>query len=207
MRRYIYGINLVLLLAGQACSWAQSSVDIAAPVSQKDVFYNGTVVPNGNYVKVGFFNNGFDPIANGGNFSALQAAWRELGFIPIKPVMGSPGRFGDTLFTFDSLFDGKRLSLWIFQTANNGAPTASFDNVTAYGLFSSTLPDWIFPPQGSVPPNNSTTVTSSQVNQAFWGSFDASHLLLSPVPEPSTYLLVALGLAPFVWLRIRKHRR
>jgi hypothetical protein len=197
----------VLIGLAQASAQAQSiTVNYGAGPGQRDVLYNGSsFVPDGNYVKVGFFSAGFDVAANANNLTALSGAWNELGSTTIKTLFGTPGLFGDQGSTTDPKFDAQKICLWITQTVNNGAPTASFDNLLGYGVFSSA--NWLFPQSTAIPPGNTTSIDSSQVTEAYYGSFDTSHLMLTPVPEPSTYALLALGIAPVVIMKVRKARR
>src|SRR5205085_11471009 len=97
------------------------------------------------------------------------------------------------------------------KTSDNAAPASGFGNVNGFGIFSSTAANWIFPAHTAMPPNNTTTVASSEVNQVYWGSFDADpangHWNLAPVPEPATYSLVgvAIGMWMARWkMRVRK---
>jgi hypothetical protein len=206
----LYAVAALVLT--QALGHAQSiTVGYQAAAFQKDVVYNGgAAVPDGNYVRVGFFNSGFNVAANAANLNALTGAWNEFGFTTITNIFGQPGRFGGSQSSFDPKFDSQKICLWIFDTINNAAPTANFDNVIGYGVFSAGLPNWLFPQSGAVPPGNSTQVTSDQVNQAYFGAFDSAHLSLSPVPEPGTYALLALGAVPFLvarWRRITNARK
>jgi len=198
----------VLIGLAQASAQAQSiTVNYGAGPGQRDVLYNGSsFVPDGNYVKVGFFSAGFDVAANANNVTALSGAWNELGSTTIQTLFGSPGLFGDHSSSSDPSFDAQKICLWITQTVNNGAPTASFDNLMGYGIFSASTANWLFPQSTAVPPGNTTSIDSSQITEAYYGSFNGSHLMLTPVPEPSTYALLALGIAPVVIMKVRKAR-
>src|SRR5213078_3765543 len=70
------------------------TVNFSAGPGQRNLMFNGTTVPDGNYVKLGFFNSGFDVAANSGSLSSLAGAWNELGYTTVTPVFGQPGYFG-----------------------------------------------------------------------------------------------------------------
>jgi|SRR6266850_575856 len=200
---------VVVLALTQALGHAQSAInlDYQAGASQRDVVFNGGApVGDGNYVRVGFFSAGFNVAANAANLSALNGAWNQFGFTTISTIFGQPGRFAAQQSSFDPKFESQKICLWIFRTINNGAPTANFDNVLGYGVFSSNLGNWLFPLQNAVPPGNGTSINSSEVNQLYFGSADSSHLSLAPVPEPSTYALLALGALLMARRRMFKKR-
>ena len=202
---------VLALLCSAIISRGQSTIGYEAGNAERNVFFNGSPVPDNNVAEIGFFNPGFDLSANANNLTALNSAWHELAFTSFKAVFSPPndGRFSGSSSTSDTAFDSKNISLWIFKTTDNAAPLPGFGNVAGYGIFSSSDPRWVFPPQGAIPPNNMTTVTSSQVNQAYHGTFDADtvngHLFLNPVPEPATIGL--LGLAAATLFIARSKRR
>src|SRR5258705_2352434 len=89
-------LTSIVLALSVVVGGAQSSITVnfSAPPTDRDVLYNaGLAVPDGNYVQVGYFNAGFDVAANALNFSALSAAWDELGFTNIASVFGQPHCF------------------------------------------------------------------------------------------------------------------
>ena len=196
----------LLLLANLAAHGQSTTVNVNGGPSLRDVTYNGLPLADGNYVEVGYFNSGFDVQGNAFNVPTLAAAWHGLGSTPISTIFGEPGRFGGNLTTSDPIFSGQKICLWIFKTSNNGDPAASaYANVLGYGLYSATGANWLFPAFGAVPPANMTSVTSSEVNQAYYGTFDPAHLILQPVPEPSTLLLLAAS-GSLLWF-LRKGKR
>src|SRR4051812_24324632 len=187
---------IALLGAAVLAAHGQSTtVSVSAGPQQRDVTYNGVPLPDGNYVQIGYFNNGFDVVGNASNVPMLAGAWNALGSTNISTIFGEPGRFAANLTTSDPNFSNQKICLWIFKTSNNGDPAAAaYGNVLGYGLYSGSAANWLFPTLGAVPPANMTSVTSSQVDQAYFGSLDPLHLILNPVPEPSTLsLLVAVG--------------
>ena len=184
-----------LLLLGHSLAFGQSStINFTAGPGQRDVVFNGTsAVPDGNQVQIGFFDAGFNVSGNAASGTDLLTAWHPLGITSIRTIFGQPGRFGDTLSTTDAQFAGQRICLWIFQTTDNLALRPDLQNILGYGLFSSGSGNWLFPQGNAVPPGNTTSIDSSEVNQAYFGSFDSFHLSLSPVPEPSTVVLLGLA--------------
>jgi hypothetical protein len=197
---------LALGLAAGQLSQAQTEVQYTAGSGERNVVQadGTTVVPNGNYVEVGYFdsNAGFNPSTSSTDLLALDAHWHQFGFTnietfaPFGPPVG--GRFrGDDVLN-DPSFDNQKIYLWIFDTTGNGAPAGDFSNVTEYGLFSSTASNWQFPVDGTPNPGNLTTVSSSDVNQFIFGGSVAgspgSLELATTVPEPSSLSLVAVGL-------------
>jgi len=195
---YAAAVLMMIQLAAQAQS---INVSYAAGGGQRDVFYNGSAVPNGNQVRVGFFTSGFDVAANSANLNALNGAWHQFDATSITPVFGQPGHFSGSASSFDPAFEFQKICLWIFKTQNNADPTANFDNVLGYGIFSSSTNNWIFPQGSAVPPNNTTTIASDDVNQTYFGLVNGSHLSLAPVPEPATYAFLALAAVPVVAAR------
>ena len=205
-------LSVVALLCSAVVSYGQSTISYEAGNAERNVFFNGLAVPDGNVAKIGFFTPGFDLTANANNLSALNANWTELDFALFRAVFSpaNDGRFSDTASTANTAFDNKRISLWVFKTSDNAAPAVGFGNVAGYGIFSSTLANWVFPSQSGTPPLT-TSVYSSEVNQAYHGAFDADpingHLFLTPVPEPSAFALVGLAFGALIAARRRLHAR
>ena len=183
-----------------------SQVDYAAAPGDRAVRNSGgTGVANGNQVWIGTFNPGFDLFNNGDDPVDLLANWHHFGSTTTRTI-SQPGQFTGSSFSDNPFFGNKPIYLWIFSTDFAAAPTPDFSNVNEYGLFSSTLPNWTFSPDP--PPNNSTEVYSDEVNLAFAGSFNSTHLILAaftPIPEPTTLGLLCLGL-PATILALRKRR-
>jgi hypothetical protein len=202
-------LAIAIVWASQASSQAQGTITVnftAAP-GQPDVMNEGgTPLADGNYVRLGCFTPGFNILVNANNMTALSGAWNDFGFTTIRSIFGQPGRFAGTLSGSDPLFDNQQMWLWIFRTAGDTAPVADMSNVMEYGIFSSTGPNWLFPPQGTLPPGNTTSINSSEVEQAVFGTFDANHLFLE-VPEPSAYGLFAIGITLFSFYRLKGRHR
>jgi hypothetical protein len=199
-------ILIALLMATTAlAAMAQSTINYGAGPGLRDVTFNvGTApVPDGNQVQMGYFSSGFNVSANSGNIFALASAWHELDSANIQTIFGQPGRFSDSVSTTDPSFDNQKICLWIFKTTDNGAPLGNYSNVEGYGLYSSTALNWLFPVHDLLPPPNAT-ITSSEINQKYYGDFDPFHLILTPVPEPSTYAIGGVAVAFFVGSVLRK---
>jgi hypothetical protein len=204
-------IALVVIGAASQTCFGQSTINYTAGIAQRDVLFgtlaSSAIVPNGNEVQIGYFNSGFDLSGNAGNIFALMSAWHELAFTNIATLVGEPGRFGSTAVTSDPNFDGKKISLFLFKTANNGTPLPDFSNVDAYGIFSSTATEWKFPDHTLIFPGNTTDINSSQVNEVFHGDYDPNHLYLSPVPEPGTCVLLGMAGAGLVIAGLRRRSK
>lgn len=187
---------LILVLAGAAVipAPAQSTINFTAAYGERDVMYNNAPLPDGNWVSVGAFLPEFDVIAAGSDLPALLASWNELGGGTIRPVFGQPGRFGETLYNNDASFDNQKIWMWIFKTSNDTVPSPDLANVSAYGLFSSTGANWIFPAHDAPPLFSTASINSSEIDEAAFGQFDPNHLFVTVVPEPSTWLLGSAGL-------------
>src|SRR4051794_19370628 len=80
------------------------TVNFAAGPGQRNLMFNGTTVPDGNYVKLGFFDSGFDVAGNAGNLGSLAGAWNELGYTTVTPVFGQPGYFAGIQSGYDAAF-------------------------------------------------------------------------------------------------------
>ncbi len=197
---------LAFALSGRA---QQSSVHYEAWMGERDVWTSANAaLANNNSVMIGYFDPAFNVMANGGDLDLLSGAWHVYGSTTIQTQFGTPGLFSDT-DNGNATFDGQKIWLWIFKTTDNSAPTADFSNVTEYGLYSATTNAWNFPAANATPPGNRTDLYSYQVNQVAWGSFNANHLLLSPVapvPEPAAGALMVIGLGWFGWVAHRRNR-
>ena len=143
----------------------------------------GNPLTAGNEVRVGYFLPGFDVAGQADDLQALNDAWVSYQSDDdsrfIRTLSGQQGRFTSTHSREAGTFPGKKIYLWIFKTNDNNIPTPDLGNVEAFGLYSAT--GWKFP-TNAPPPANSITVTTSQVNEAYFGSFDSSALQLMGVP-------------------------
>ncbi|MCB1100275.1 MAG: PEP-CTERM sorting domain-containing protein [Verrucomicrobiae bacterium] len=205
-------IDLVLWLtifcagAPTAPGTAEGAVSIdftAGPGERSLITSTGAPVPDGNFVHVGSFATLFNVQANARDIGSLWSAFNVLGTTTVRTILGDPGRFGATSISTDPAFDGQQIYILLMLTVNQAPPTLTFDNVLEYGLFTNSASgDWIVPSQIAAVP--STLVGSSHVATAVYGGLSASNLALSPVPEPATGMLGALGLSA---LTLRRRRR
>lgn len=151
-----------------------------------------TPVANGNVVEIGYFSN-FDVGANANNLSALATArqsghWHVFGSTTItSSFILPPGSFAGSSSQPDSAgFSGNPIDLWIFQTPNAAPPATDLSNVTAWGLFSSTLNNgpqqtWIFPPASIFQVDNITSSDIDAVSGIFYhGQLKGGNLQLAP---------------------------
>ena len=185
-------------------SHAQSTVNFAAGTGQRDIYgIENKPLADGNYVSIGFFDPGFNILGYLNDLQAMSEAWNEYGSTTVRTIFGEPGRFAGNGSSSDPFFTDQPIYLWIFETSDASAPLSGFGNVVGYGLYTSNDPDWIFPTQGSLPPNNTTSVNSSDVDETLFGFYDASHLVLQPIPEPTALALLLLA-APLYVLAKRR---
>jgi hypothetical protein len=189
---------------------AQSTVTFSAAIGQPNVFWSGGALANHNEVRIGFFNSGFDLAGNLYNLNAMDAAWKLYGTTQITNIMGfSPGSFTGTASKSDaslaSVYDGKKIYLWIFKTTDDSAPAVDYGNVLGYGLYSSTSSSWYFPNTSELNLTGTGQITTWDVNQALFGSYDASHLYLNAVPEPSLASLALMSLGALFLAMRRKN--
>ena len=195
MRHGILSTTLAITLAPFFCH-AQSTVFYGAGLGQRNVLdiTGQQALTDNNAVWVGVFDSGFDVAANSGNLVALDSAWNNLIKDTTETLFATSGLFGGDASTSDPSFDNSQIWFWVFQTSDNGTPDASFSNVMGYGLYSGSDANWRLPAQGVAPPSDVTYVYSDQVNMAYHGSYDDNHLILQPVPEPSTWGMIFVGL-------------
>lgn len=166
-----------------------------------------TPVANGNVVEIGYFSN-FDIVANAGNLSALAVArqtgqWHLFDSTTItSSFILPPGSFAGSHSQPDSAgFSGNQIVLWIFQTANAVPPTSDLSNVTAWGLFSSTINGdsqhtWIFPPASITEVDNITSSDVDAVSGIFYhGQLSAGNLELALAPINSSRPRLAIASA------------
>ncbi len=168
---------------------------------------NGTPSNLGNYVRVGTFATGFNFSLNSTNFAATNAAFTEYDNTVIGSGVTPPGEFFDTT-PFLSGISGVRIYVWVFNSPNPAA-------ATAWAIVTSNDGNWFGPADGP----NSTSVDLSdpgvfiptgalgqRVPTALgFVGFDI-RMTTTPVPEPSTYAMIAVGLLGFGGVMLRRRR-
>jgi hypothetical protein len=178
-----------------ATAQAQLTVDFQGGLGLRNVVDSaGIPLGNGNEVRIGYFDTGFELAANASDLGALDQAWNQLGSTPITTVFSEPGRFSGSAPVPEGTSD-QTLVLWIFKTSGNTAPLTDYSNVTEFGLFGSTAASWTLPATPPILPET-LQLTSSQVDLFYHGgaiSGDPGSLQLAAVPEPAHFAL-ATGL-------------
>ena len=159
----------------------------------------------------------------------------QIGYFTIAPTPGSASLANFVSWATDTINDGFP-GYWLSSNTQDEAGTAGGVNgrqiylvVTGpgneLGIFSSSLPSWKFPTSADLVPTTSIDVNNLVDNagtagnslaasaQIIFGSgpvFNAgdgfSYLKLAVVPEPSTYLLVGMGLLGALAFRRRFKR-
>ena len=160
----------------------------------------GVPIADGNLVQIGYFDDGFDVFSGSANLITMTENFNALGTTTVRSIFSQPGRFADSVSISDFNAVGSRLHLLSYKTFDNGAPTASFDNVTEFGLFTnSSSDDWLLP-SGDVW-DFTTLLGTSDVLDAVHGNVSVDGLSLVAVPEPAFGTVVmALGvLALALW--------
>lgn len=109
----------------------------------------------------------------------------EYGRTSLREIFGLPGRFADSASTQDSVYDNQ--PIWMTIVSDQGR-----------GVFTSS--GWRFPISGSLPPENTASINTSEVDQAIVGAFNQNHLILYSIPEPNPLWFLFGGLVGlFVW--------
>jgi len=209
MRKWISTLLILgVFTLGPLSVQAQSTVNFSAAPGERSIMdFNITPLDDGNMVQIGYFNSGFDVFAFSKDMLALSSAWNMFSETSIQTIFGQPGRFADNDSTANPAFDGRQIWMWIFKTIDNTTPHPTFNNVSAYGLYTSTSGNWLFPEQGNLFPNNTTSVNSSEVDTSAFGTFDINNLILQPVPEPSIFGLAIVGGSLIFSLHQRRRSR
>jgi hypothetical protein len=202
--------SLAILNLSLALAEAQSTVNFSAAIGQPNIFWDGAPLADHNEVRIGFFTSGFDLAANLYDLNALDSEWKLYGSTQITNILGlAPGSFtgtaSQTTPSAANVYQGQKIYLWVFKTSDNGAPALDYSNVTGYGLFSSTTNNWVFPNTSELNLTGTGSITSWDVNQAVFGSYDMNHLYVTAVPEPSIAGLAFLSLGVLL-IMIRRKR-
>jgi hypothetical protein len=156
---------LIALLLSTVCALAQkATVNFAAGPGQRDVVTSALSPVTVGTVSIGFFDNG-------GN-------WNQFGSTDIREIFGEPGRFAGTASSDDPLFQGEIIFL-------------SIEADGMRGLYTSSEYSWEFPDPLALPPENTTSIHTSQIDTAIYGSFSDTHLVLVPEPLVTRFAIVA----------------
>jgi hypothetical protein len=183
--------------------------------SRNVILSSGAPVPNGNEVRIGYFDTTFNPSANRDNLVALGNAWHSFDttsiFTYTDPDPDVAGSFYDSETRTDSAFDNKQVYLWVFKTTLDNAPASDYSNVQQHGLFTASGTDWIFPPSDSNPMTGTIYPNAKQVTSFIVGnlSLDNNSLQLanySAVPEP-TGVGIAFALGSGIWAILRRRNQ
>jgi hypothetical protein len=201
--------SLAMLGLSLAFADAQSTVTFSAAIGQPNVFWQGVPVANQNEVRIGYFDSGFDISGHLNDLNAMSSAFNLYGSTEVTTILGiQEGSFTGTATKSDpataSLYEGQKIYLWIFKTANDSAPAQDYSNVLGYGLYSSTANTWVFPNVNGANPTGNGEIFTSGINQSLYGSFDETHLYLTPVPEPPTVALAVVSLGALFLVMRRK---
>ncbi len=209
MKRFLSPL-LLLLVCGSLClsvSPANAQVTIEYSALGNNIRdTDGTTADAGELVRLGLFPSSFDFAANQ-TFSSLNSAFTQIDTTTIAGASGtSSGEFFDTATTLDPNFLNKQLYLWILNTS-----TAS--NPTAWVIL--TNPNWVTPAAG---PDTEFLDTSDVGTFIPAGALGIAVAPIKPtaangvdwqmtaVPEPSTYALIAFGLAGLAFARRKRSR-
>lgn len=207
-------ILLFLAVAGTGSLQAVISVNLSAGFGEYPIADSGgTPLPDGNEVRIGFFDGAF--VTGGGlddlglaDLATLDSNFTTFATTTITTLTAGsdtqPGSFSDSGSSSDSAFDNQSIYLWIFDTSDDLAPDGTFSNVEEYGLYGSTDPAWVFPTQTDTFPT--TTINTTQIDEFFVGELDAGNdQLLTAVPEPAQVgLLFGIGTLTFAFVRRRR---
>lgn len=180
------GVWLGIWLLCVGFSSASVTVDYTAQLGQRNVVDHAesAILSGMGEVRLGVLSTGFDPEVHAGYLQLLGQAWVELGKTEIRPIFGQEGRFSDAAIFDRPELAGQKLYLWVLKTTDGGPVSNDFSNVADYGVYSSTDSDWNIPPQDALPPENSTLINTTQVDQSFGpGGYNETSLQLRQAPE------------------------
>ena len=162
---------------------------------------SGLPLPAGHKVSVGTFADGFVPEDHAGDLPALLLHWREFAFTTTATIDGDPGSFWLKHSSSDGTnaegfsFPGKKIHILLTRTdAAYAEPATDASNVVDYALFSSTAAAWTFrspPSEINLPPNDLSSLNTSQITSAVAGTVDAASGLFQLVSYASSPSLSA----------------
>lgn len=180
-------MTLFTLLAIPAVSLSAGTVSIQGFLGSQLTFgSDGELLDYDNIVRVGALDEGVDLAAAAFDPAILERHWTFVWETEITPVIDlGEGQF--SVFFDDSSFPpsliGQRIWLWIYETSDNGPPAGDYSNVIGYGLFSSSGPEWTFPPDAPLDPSSNRILDTNKMDLILRGSVNEG-----------------LRLAPYTWL-------
>ena len=127
---------------------------------------------------LGTFPAAMQPTLATQNPASLLGSFIQFGSLRVRTVAGQPGSVAGSLNGDESTVGSMRIYAWVFLTSNGVAPAANFSNVTQTGLFTSSDAAWTFPASAALP---SPLISTSEVNQAVFGTMTAGALVLTSV--------------------------
>ena len=142
---------------------------------------DGRPACDGTVVRIGSFPSNFDVVAAG--LGDVARAWLPFGEGEVRHLASEPGHLSASVTGDGRDFTGKQIYWWVLETAQ-GLPTADLGNITAWGLFSSSAPQWVFPVPGSAPPANAVLLDSGQIDVAgIGGQIHDGKLVMTAVSD------------------------
>lgn len=100
----------------------------------------------------------------------------EYGRTPVREIFGLPGRFAGSASSLDPVFDNQ--NIWLTIVSDQGI-----------GIYTSA--SWRFPFHDALPPENTLSINTSQVDTAIKGFLTPDHLIVH-IPEPD-YLWIVVS--------------
>lgn len=152
----------------------------AQPGQRNVVDASGAPLAEDQHVWLGTFPVGYNPAAPGNGPRSWRQSWVSFHETRTRSIFNEAGRFSASASRDLPEVTGRRMYLFLFQTANAEPPASDLSNVTGLGLFSAGgAANWIFPNGDAMPPGNRQQITSSEVSEAFGtANFDDSSLKL-----------------------------
>ena len=196
---------VIAFCLSHSITYGQFSYTYTGSSGESNVVNSVGLAINGDTVSIGTFTN-FDPTlaGNATDLSALESHWANFDSTTTRTILGDDGRFAaNSPAIGNPIFNNQKVYLWITEGTGN--------NITEYGLFSSSNPDWVFPTSTTI---NGITIDSNEVNQFLFGDgfssgspgslTPGSLQTLALVPEPNAIALLGLGLLSWrLFLRSR----
>jgi hypothetical protein len=186
----------IALIFAAAVSFSHA---VTISVTGTSVFLSDGVslVPQGSYISVGYFDGAFTGFAGLSDRSwsdVIAADYTEAVSGAINPDGALAG--GGTV----TGIAGETLYMWVFNVI--GAPTGNI-NAQDYGLFTGSSAVWTA--KGDVPfPPEFSNINIADVDNSILGQNGGGNLTLaSAVPEPSSFALLA-GCFGLAWVMVRR---